>query len=98
MGDWYGGVLIGFDLETTGTEPGESRIVTAAVVEVRGGEVRGRRGWLADPGIPIPDEAAAIHGISTERAVAEGRPAREAQVSRGEAGRRPVAHAGMGGA
>ena len=30
MGDWHGGVLIGFDLETTGTEPGESRIVTAA--------------------------------------------------------------------
>jgi DNA polymerase-3 subunit epsilon len=77
MGEWHGGALIGFDLETTGTEPGESRIVTAAVVEVRGGEVRGRRGWLADPGIPIPEEAAAIHGISTERAAAEGRPARE---------------------
>ncbi|MFD9354130.1 exonuclease domain-containing protein [Streptomyces sp. NPDC060031] len=77
MGDWHGGVLIGFDLETTGTEPGESRIVTAAVVEVRGGEVRERRGWLADPGIPIPHQASAIHGISTERAVAEGRPARE---------------------
>ncbi|MFF4387581.1 MULTISPECIES: hypothetical protein [unclassified Streptomyces] len=29
-GDRHGGVLIGFDLETTGTEPGESRIVTAA--------------------------------------------------------------------
>ncbi|MFJ7264175.1 3'-5' exonuclease [Streptomyces globosus] len=77
MGDWHGGVLIGFDLETTGTEPGESRIVTAAVVEVRAGEVLGRRCWLADPGIPIPQQAAAIHGISTERAVAEGRPARE---------------------
>lgn len=77
MGDWHGGVLIGFDLETTGTEPGESRIVTAAVVEVRDGEVRGRRTWLADPGIPIPEQASAIHGISTERAVAEGRPVRE---------------------
>ncbi|MBT2466935.1 3'-5' exonuclease [Streptomyces sp. ISL-66] len=77
MGDWHGGVLIGFDLETTGTEPGESRIVTAAVVEVRDGAVRGRRGWLADPGIPIPRQASAIHGISTERAVAEGRPVRE---------------------
>lgn len=77
MGDWHGGVLIGFDLETTGTEPGESRIVTAAVVEVRGGVVRERRGWLADPGIPIPEGASAIHGISTERAVAEGRPVRE---------------------
>ncbi|MEU9717759.1 3'-5' exonuclease [Streptomyces sp. NPDC047976] len=77
MEAWHGGALVGFDLETTGTEPGESRIVTAAVVEVRGGEVRARRGWLADPGIPIPGEAAAIHGISTERAVAEGRPAGE---------------------
>ncbi|MFJ6796750.1 exonuclease domain-containing protein [Streptomyces sp. NPDC091268] len=77
MGDWHGGALIGFDLETTGTEPEESRIVTAAVVEVRGGEVRERRGWLADPGIRIPEQASAIHGISTERAVAEGRPARE---------------------
>ncbi|MFJ5808157.1 3'-5' exonuclease [Streptomyces sp. NBC_01426] len=74
---WHGGTLVGFDLETTGTEPGESRIVTAAVVEVRDGEVRERRGWLADPGIPIPEGASAIHGISTERAVAEGRPVRE---------------------
>ncbi|GGQ18899.1 3'-5' exonuclease [Streptomyces virginiae] len=76
-GGWNGRVLIGFDLETTGTEPGESRIVTAAVVEVRGGAVQERRAWLADPGIPIPEGASAIHGISTERAVAEGRPVRE---------------------
>ncbi|MFD9154293.1 exonuclease domain-containing protein [Streptomyces goshikiensis] len=74
MAAWHGGALVGFDLETTGTEPGESRIVTAAVVEVRGGEVRERRGRLADPGIPIPERASAIHGISTARAVAEGRP------------------------
>ncbi|MEU3772799.1 exonuclease domain-containing protein [Streptomyces sp. NPDC032472] len=74
---WHDGVLVGFDLETTGTEPGESRIVTAAVVGVRGGEVRERRTWLANPGIPIPRQASAIHGISTERAVADGRPVRE---------------------
>ncbi|MEV8532157.1 3'-5' exonuclease [Streptomyces sp. NPDC051211] len=77
MGEWHGGTLIGFDLETTGTEPGESRIVTAALVEVAGGVVGARRGWLADPGIAIPEQASAIHGISTERAVREGRPARE---------------------
>ncbi|MFJ2739877.1 3'-5' exonuclease [Streptomyces sp. NPDC087440] len=74
---WHGESLIGFDLETTGTEPLESRIVTAAVVEVRGGEVVERRLWLADPGIRIPAQATAIHGISTERASTEGRPARE---------------------
>ncbi|MCK8681041.1 MULTISPECIES: 3'-5' exonuclease [Streptomyces] len=74
---WHGETLVGFDLETTGTEPSEARIVTAALVEVRAGEVVGRREWLADPGVLIPAQASAIHGISTERAAAEGRPARE---------------------
>ncbi|MFJ4918586.1 3'-5' exonuclease [Streptomyces sp. NPDC088725] len=74
---WDGEPLVGFDLETTGTEPLEARIVTAAVVEVRGGEVIRQRTWLADPGILIPAQASAIHGISNERAAAEGRPVRE---------------------
>ncbi|QMU75971.1 hypothetical protein GXW83_09710 [Streptacidiphilus sp. PB12-B1b] len=71
---WLNETLVGFDLETTGTDPAESRIVTAALVEAKGGEVVRERGWLADPGVPIPEEAAAIHGVSTARAVAEGRP------------------------
>ncbi|GAA4895803.1 3'-5' exonuclease [Streptomyces coeruleoprunus] len=74
---WHGETLVGFDLETTGTEPLEARIVTAAVVEVRGGRTLACREWLADPGVRIPAQASAIHGISSERAAAEGRPARE---------------------
>ncbi|MFJ2199701.1 3'-5' exonuclease [Streptomyces violaceusniger] len=74
---WHRGLLIGFDLETTGTDPRTSRIVTAAVVEVRDGEPIGRREWLADPQVPIPDGAVAVHGITNERAAAEGRSARE---------------------
>jgi len=74
---WLNDTLVGFDLETTGTDPAESRIVTAALVEAKGGEVVRERGWLADPGVPIPAEAAAIHGVSTERAVTEGRPVAE---------------------
>lgn len=74
---WHLEPLVGFDLETTGTEPREARIVTAAIVEVRGTDVVGRCGWLADPGIRIPAQASAVHGISSERAAAEGRPARE---------------------
>ncbi|MES9810133.1 MULTISPECIES: 3'-5' exonuclease [Streptomyces] len=75
---WHGETLVGFDLETTGTDPLEARIVTASVVEVDGGgSVARRRDWLADPGVGIPDQAAAIHGITTERATAEGRPVRE---------------------
>ncbi|MFE1249597.1 3'-5' exonuclease [Streptomyces sp. NPDC058735] len=72
---WHRELLIGFDLETTGTDPREARIVTGAVVEVSGGESMGRREWLADPGVPIPEDAVAVHGISNERAAAEGGPA-----------------------
>ncbi|MGA4845975.1 3'-5' exonuclease [Streptomyces sp. G5(2025)] len=72
---WHQELLIGFDLETTGTDPDEARIVTAAVIEVRAGETLGRRTWLADPGVPIPADAVAVHGITNERAAAEGRPA-----------------------
>ncbi|WP_327352560.1 3'-5' exonuclease [Streptomyces sp. NBC_01304] len=72
---WHRELLIGFDLETTGTDPREARIVTGALVEVKGGEPIGRREWLADPGIPIPQEAVDVHGITNERATSEGRPA-----------------------
>ncbi|MFE1854370.1 3'-5' exonuclease [Streptomyces sp. NPDC002387] len=72
---WHRELLIGFDLETTGTDPYEARIVTGAVIEVRDGQPQGRRDWLADPGVEIPADAVAVHGISTERAAAEGRPA-----------------------
>ncbi|MER6789901.1 3'-5' exonuclease [Streptomyces sp. NPDC000658] len=72
---WYQELLIGFDLETTGTDPREARIVTGAVIEVRDGQVLGHREWLADPGVEIPADAVAVHGISNERAAAEGAPA-----------------------
>ncbi|MFE7763829.1 3'-5' exonuclease [Streptomyces sp. NPDC057438] len=72
---WHRQLLIGFDLETTGTDPREARIVTGAVIEVRDGERVGHREWLADPGVEIPEEAVAVHGITNARAVAEGRPA-----------------------
>ncbi|MCB5165592.1 3'-5' exonuclease [Streptomyces bambusae] len=78
MGEWHGGTLAGFDLETTGTEPREARIVTAAVVEVEpDGTVVRRSLWLADPGVAIPEQATAIHGITTAQAAADGRPAAE---------------------
>ncbi|MCF3134966.1 3'-5' exonuclease [Streptomyces olivochromogenes] len=72
---WHQELLVGFDLETTGTDPREARIVTGAVIEIRAGQPVGRREWLADPGVEIPADAVAVHGISNERAAAEGRPA-----------------------
>ncbi|MCI7305806.1 MULTISPECIES: exonuclease domain-containing protein [Trueperella] len=66
----------GFDTETTGVDVMKDRLVTAAIV-IQGGGREERYTWLADPGVPIPQSAAAIHGITTERAQAEGRPAVE---------------------
>lgn len=72
---WWDGRLVGFDLETTGTDPEEARIVSAALVEVGGGLPLRERAWLVDPGIEIPEAASAVHGISTKRAREEGVPA-----------------------
>jgi DNA polymerase III epsilon subunit-like protein/8-oxo-dGTP pyrophosphatase MutT (NUDIX family) len=76
MTNW--GTRLGvFDLETTGVDVDSSRIVSAcvAVLDELGGVVA-RWDWLADPGIEIPAGASAVHGITTERARAEGRTAR----------------------
>jgi len=74
---WHTGRLCGFDLETTGTDVEQDRIVTACVVQVGAGQPTASETWLADPGVEIPEGAAAVHGITTDRARAEGRPAPE---------------------
>lgn len=74
---WFEGRLVGFDVETTGTDPNEARIVTAAVAVCGGGVGTETLSLLADPGVEIPEEAAAVHGVTTERARAEGLPAAE---------------------
>jgi DNA polymerase-3 subunit epsilon len=67
-----------FDLETTGVDVTSDRIVTAHVGLLdAGGTVILARDWMADPGVPIPDGAAAIHGITTEQARTDGRDAAE---------------------
>lgn len=65
--------MLSFDLETTSVKPKEARIVTSALVRIDGRDVDARE-MLADPGVPIPEEAAVVHGITTEKAQAEGRP------------------------
>ena len=67
-----------FDLETTGVDVESDRIVTAYVGLLSAdGTVLRSRHWMAYPGIDIPEGATAVHGITTERARAEGRPAAE---------------------
>lgn len=65
--------MLAFDLETTSANPKEARIVTSALVRIDGRDVQ-KIEHLADPGIEIPQEATNVHGITTEKARAEGRP------------------------
>ncbi|EEI79566.1 DNA polymerase III subunit epsilon [Corynebacterium striatum] len=65
--------MLSFDLETTSVNPKEARIVTSALVRIDGRDVD-KREMLADPGVEIPEAAAKIHGITTEKARAEGQP------------------------
>lgn len=70
---WLPGNLLAFDTETTGPDPLTARIISAACVEVGAAGVVSRRTWLVNPGIPIPPEATAIHGI-TDGMAAKGTP------------------------
>jgi DNA polymerase-3 subunit epsilon len=63
---WDTWPVVGFDVETTGTDPLNDRIVSMAVVDL--GRPEDSREWLVDPGVPIPEAASRVHGISTERA------------------------------
>lgn len=70
---WNAERVLAFDVETTGLNVEEDRIVTAALVEAHPrGLARVLFARTLNPGIPIPAAAAAVHGITTERAEREG--------------------------
>lgn len=79
MTAWHRGTLLAFDTESTGVDPTTARIVTATalVLGMNPGQIVEKQ-WLLNPGVPIPDEATAIQGVTTEQATAEGRNPREA--------------------
>lgn len=65
---WSAMTMFGFDVESTGVDVFNDRIVTATIVQdVPDGEPRTKE-WLLNPGIPIPQQATAVHGITDEQA------------------------------
>lgn len=78
---WHDLPLVGFDLEGTLPAPMRTRIVSAALVHPDGTAQE----WLIDPGVPIPADATARHGITDEMVRANGRPARDALAELGTA-------------
>ena len=74
MAVWHEGILATLDLETTGLDPLTARIVQAALLLVGPDGTVHAESWtgIVDPGIEVPSEASAIHGITTEIARARG--------------------------
>lgn len=72
MTHWSDSLAV-FDTETTGIDTRNDRLVTAYVGVVgSGGHLMESHSWLANPGVDIPQRAAEVHGITTEKAIAEG--------------------------
>jgi DNA polymerase III subunit epsilon len=75
MPHWFDGPLAAFDTETTGVDVERDRIVSAAlVVEPAAGQPAEVVRWLVDPGVPVPEAARAVHGLSEEFLRLYGRP------------------------
>lgn len=72
MSGWHKRPLMAFDTETTGVDPVEARIVTATVLTIDPPNRITEKHWLINPGVPIPAEATAVHGITDEQVQADG--------------------------
>ncbi len=60
-----------FDLETTGTNVAKDRIVEISILKIFPNGNKESKTWLVNPEMPIPAEAASIHGISNEKVANE---------------------------
>ena len=78
MSTWTSGEVLGLDFETTGIDRFNDVPVSYALVSVVDGVVVRSWSGLIDPGREIPADATAVHGITSERAHAEGMPLDEA--------------------
>jgi DNA polymerase-3 subunit epsilon len=54
------------DVETTGRDASVDRVVEVGIAVARAGEIIARYNWLIHPGIAIPAEAKAVHGIGDD--------------------------------
>jgi DNA polymerase-3 subunit epsilon len=55
-----------FDIESTGISTRADRIIELAIIRVDPDGTETARDWLVNPGMPIPLESTAVHGITDE--------------------------------
>ena len=63
---WAAQKLAVIDFETTGLSAEQDRVIEVGVACFELGELTALKNWMCNPGIPIPEEARAIHNISDE--------------------------------
>ncbi len=63
---WHDLPIALLDVETTGRDASVDRVVELGIAVAKRGEVIARYNWLIHPGVPIPAEVTAIHGIKDE--------------------------------
>jgi len=66
--------FVAFDTETTGLRPSD-RLVEIAAVRFRGDAVEAEWEAVVDPGVPVPADATAVHGLRDEDVRGRPRPA-----------------------
>lgn len=81
-GAWWHGGMACLDTESTGVDLEHDRLVEMCFAIIRPTAPRREdrvtvRRSLINPGVDVPAEAAAVHGYTTERLQAEGRPPAE---------------------
>jgi DNA polymerase-3 subunit epsilon len=73
---WYEGAIAALDFETTGVDPFTCRPVSVAFYcdDPEGEHALFQYSEIVDCGVEVPETTSAIHGITTARVRAEGRP------------------------
>lgn len=72
MTGWHRGPMVAFDFEATAADPTEARPVSCCVAVIGRDPQPEVTSWLINPGVPIPAESTAIHGITDEHVQAGG--------------------------
>lgn len=64
--DWRSIPLAVLDFETTGLDPERDRVIEIGIAVFENGVCSEIRNWLVYPGMPVPEESRAVHGITDE--------------------------------
>ena len=65
--------LVTWDVESTGVDTDNDRIITCFMRAKDGDKVVFERNWIIDPGVEVPEGASEIHGMTTEWVRENGR-------------------------